>query len=694
MPRSRDFYNLTLDLAEHGTDPRDAVAVRARLRDALDTIRGPENLGGVLYIAHVPGGQLWVDVREPLELPESVELYLGAGAVLVPVVLHEGDGRDPTMLDSTAHHLRIKGSFRAPMGRAFPTLPWFRAQAGERGRSHDLATVRFTSRWMDRVHPEWWGAGDRSSASDDSDALEACVRAAVVDRVAVGATPSERLWLRVLPIELRDTYALARPLVITRGERPDDGIELRGSPGGEANPTFVCASGFPREAGAAMLAVRDFEAVTLDDVRFNGASLASVCLEMTSTREAEASADVQRRGHYLRHCGFTGARDHLVRMVITEGGSSTGTPVTTSEDLRLEGCRFTPTLGPDTFPTALTVSAPPATGVDIRGCAFDGDALAMIHAMSCALSVTNCQFRNSAVPRPVWDTDENLHEHGPEGGVDIFLDARPPGAGTGGDLATPAALYSQDCRSTSVQFLATCRAASLNTGRDCTIIGLHHVLAEVWEPVALFENLRAPPIIDYIPPDPILPRRAPVLDAQSAAVVTKPLDRKTELGDVVQPNEWKPAATAPTKPLVTTPESKPTTAPKSAWSPPGSGSFDALDGVIEGLDPNVLREAAAREATATVLPSGASRHAPVLVLSMPAPIHWRLPSTAGAWLTLTGCRFDGRYGSRPAVRGFRGCGAIGNLGAFFGASGGDSALIQMDEGDPMTVPTLGARRGP
>ena len=61
MPRTRDFYNLSLELADRGMDPRNAVSVRVLLDEAITFIRGTSDRsanapGGVLYIARVPGG--------------------------------------------------------------------------------------------------------------------------------------------------------------------------------------------------------------------------------------------------------------------------------------------------------------------------------------------------------------------------------------------------------------------------------------------------------------------------------------------------------------------------------------------------------------------------------------------------------------------------------------------------------------
>ena len=317
MPRSRDFYNLSLELSDRGADPRNALSVRALLDNAIRFIRGTSDRsvlapGGVLYIARVAGGQLWVDVSSPIEIPDNIELRLGSGVVLVPVVKHQAP-HAPRRLDSEAHYIAVKGSLRAPMARVFPTLEWFSANAGEAARTHDLGSVRFTSRWMDRVHPEWWGAGDRSvSASNDNAALDACVRAAVTERTPVGEDRAASQRLRALPIELRGSYVLVRPLVIERSERIDDGIELRGAPAGDGDPTFVCGRSFALADDPAMLVLRNFEAVTLDELRFDARGMADRCLSLTSALSASFERGTvtkpvsQRECHAwcIRHAGI------------------------------------------------------------------------------------------------------------------------------------------------------------------------------------------------------------------------------------------------------------------------------------------------------------------------------------------------------------------------------------------------------
>ncbi len=681
MTRERDFYNLTLELIDRAIDPRDATGVAGLLTSAINFIRTPGDRGGVLYIARVPGGQLWIDVDAFPLVRDDIELHLGAGVVLVPVV-SRGERTGASMVaDSTRHHLSVAGGFRAPQMRVFPTLEWYQANAGETGRRYDLAAVRFTSRGMDRVHPEWWGAGDRpESTSNDSAALEACVRAAITERVADGTTAAPRL--RALPIELRDTYVLARPLVIARDARREDGIELRGVAGGDENPTFVCAPEFPRDADAAMLTVQNFEAVTLDEVRFDARGLASRCLSLAVRR-----TDTVARGAWLRRCGFHGANEGLVDVTVVEGAASNNGTVpspVTAEDMRFEGCRFTPGIGPSTLPTALHISTPPLYGVEIRGCLFEGGAAAMIHARSCALSVTNCQFSNNALPRSLQGgITEDLHRDGPEGGVDIFLDVRPSVEMTSGmsdaerlqaPRRTPATLYAQDCRSSSIQFLATCRDAYPTLGRDCTIIGLHHEMPVEIEQGLIFvaPPQRPPPVDDYIIPDPTVPTKVTV--PQISPTKALPIEKQPAKATANQSPGLSLDASAATLAIAA---SKPATTPLNAIA---KTPLDAA--VVQGsLGPSGATITVSNDFLQQVNFRG---------VLLPAPIHWRIPTEAGQWLTLTGCRFDGPYStSRPAVRGFAGCGPIGDLGAF---SANVASVIETDGGDRtlMTVPRVGA----
>ncbi len=124
--------------------------------------------------------------------------------------------------------------------------------------------------------------------------------------------------------------------------------------------------------------------------------------------------------------------------------------------------------------------------------------MAMIDALGFNVSTSNCRFQNQAIPprlrraaRPLHDADfADMHEVAPEGGVDVYLRqnpldmdptptaTRPPPDSSNGapdPLASASVFSSQDCRSTSPQFLV----APFALGRDrlmrpSTVIGLHH----------------------------------------------------------------------------------------------------------------------------------------------------------------------------------------------------------------------------
>ncbi len=586
---------------------RDSTVVRAAIAQTVTELL-TNRRGGTLYVPHVEGDELWIDVSTgSLRIPPEVEVVVAPGVVLVPV--HDGRA------GASGNRLEIAGVLRAPLGTIFATPGWFGRRGGA-SRASLVASVALTSRRMERVHPEWWGAADAADGTraSDNEAIEAALHAATRERWSEDGGARHRL--PTLPVELRGSYALSRPLVLDDPAGAyGNGFELRGA----GTATLQCNSLFPRDRAMIEVAA-SVESVALEDLRFEGMQVALNCLAIRDAGGAATS-----REHLARRCSFTGSRGALVSFydarLVDE--PSTADPAAqlldrTSVRLRVEHSRFEPIVALPDAPVGLDLAAPPDVVVDIRGSFFAGSALAMVHARSCALSLANCHFRNDQIPlrMRVEDPDSALHRDGPEGGVDVFLDsygAVPVGT-----------LYAQDCRSNSVQFLATVAGVAAAQG-DSTIVGLQHSRSSVvWAPgaakrVAPEAPLQAkPPIWVVFEPTPALPD----------AVASKAFDAKAPQAKV---------AVGLIDPVADT-----------------KGALIARLPERQRLDPNVL-EGPAKFPIAKG-PGTPDTDPPER--RFVAPVHWHL----SAKLTLIGCRFSApSTHATPFVEGFGGSGDIIDL---------------------------------
>ncbi len=633
-----DFQNLAAALAAGvPAAPTDAVDVRAKLDALLRTLgAGANRRGGTIYIPRLPGGQLWVDVTTtPLLIPREVTLAVAPGVVIVPVYTGAsvGDG---------ARYLEIEGVLDAPIATVFATRGWFARQSPAGAARYQVGAVRLTSPHLERVHPEWWGAGDPSDPArpSDSEALTAALHAALRDRLRAGATG--RAPLRPLPVELRGSYTLRQTLTIdASGMGSEQGLELRGAAGAPDAPTFQCAEAFP--FGDAMMVVRQMKAVVLDDLRFDGGALAETCLVITDrllpTGGEEPPGVPADRPHVLRRCEFRGALGALVSYAVSAPPATE--PRLRSEGIHFEHCAFRPGgMRHESPGAALEVNGPPTTAVEVRGCTFRGEASAMIHATTCTLTVASCHFHNAHLPLLAADviSTDTMHENGPTGGVDVFLD------GPGGFVEV-ASLYAQDCRSTSPQFLVT-RGGSTGPVVHATVVGLHYTR----RPDVLF-------------------RREPIYVHE---------DRPRWFWDVF---EMTPITyEAP-------PELKLVASPKvTAQKLPVSGSktpFEAPTGLLPGTAANVIPQKG-------FVPKGGLRELPGATATVGdpqvPPILWRL-SDAGSYLMLVGCRFDfPPFDPTAAVRGTPAAGPIVDLGVLREHSGVNPISVD-NPGGRVEVPT-------
>ena len=615
-------------MAPSEAQARSALVVRAAIEAAISDLVNDNRRGGTLYIPRMAGTQLWIDVRAgSLRIPKEVAVVLAPGVVLVP--LRDGDPRN-------FNRLEIAGVLRAPLGTLFATPGWFARQNPGADPALRVAEVGLTSRRLERVHPEWWGAAEAREPrpAGDDEALAAALAAATVGRWSFddAGVPRE---LRSVPVELRGAYVLSAPLVIDAATA-SNGVALRGAAGAPDAPTFRCAPSFP--IGEPMVRVLgEAEAVTLEDLGLHGGERAGACVSIASRPR-----DASQRKHLLRRCTFQGARDALVTFederARGDAPAEGATLGQVAESLRVEHCRFLPRAENVTPAAALHLVAPSSVSVDVRGSTFVGQALAMVHALSCGLSLANCHFRNDLAPTRIGaaDDDAALHRLGPEGGVDVYL-GRAGGWPTG-------ALYAQDCRSTSVQFLATARDASDLQG-DCTLIGLHHTRSIIPGRRGLYvldPPLRVPPLPDVFEPTPPLPSKDPIVGRKVAGPLV--FAAPTQVTDAVRSKLDGPAnatkvleALHPSKPSDLPKDIGDTSQPLGMTTPPGIHLVP-----LDGGSYHIRSLGVELSATRTV-----------------ASIHWHLPSS----VTLMGCRFDTPPGDDlPAVDAFASGGRVIDLG--------------------------------
>ncbi len=514
----------------------------------------------------------------------------------------------------------------APIATIFATPGWFSRHPLAGAAQYEVGTVRLSSPHLEHLHPEWWGAGDPGDAArpGDDEALAAALRAALRDRV--GEVAARSLPLRALAVELRGTYTLAQTLRLSEATvGAVSGIELRGVAHVDAAPTFRCSELFNRRAP--MIDIRGMRGVALKDLRFDAGARALSCL----TIEDEAG-DVAERAHLLRHCSFRNAFGPLVSY--RANGSALAPSPTLPlpvAGLRVEHCRFSPRPGTTKPAAALLVSGPEATLIDLNGCTFAGEAGAMIHAGTCALTVAGCHFRNTLLPllpRGAPSSDA-LHGGGPVGGVDIYLDGPDDGAA--------AALYAQDCRSTSPQFLVT-RADGRGTSGNVTVVGLRYA--------------RGPEIV--------LQRRTPQVREHRA----DPLPGVMEVTPIAPPALVESALVqAPAK----IGQTLPLMAPEYLAPPVAEGSsVKQKQGPPLEAAPLLTSEVLPRLGKEVELPL---KHTELEPLGGPtpgipfSPVLWRLPASGGGRLVLIGCRFDfSGDDASPSVRGVGGVGEIVDLG--------------------------------
>lgn len=442
------------------------------------------------------GPGVWVIAPSPaLILPPEVEVRIAPGAKIF--VLGAGS------------RLVIRGALTAPVGQVFELpRPDLLGIAGTGVGEVDLQDDR-----IECVHPEWWGAG-RGDAEVDTQALQQAVHVA-------------QRRSRPIPVELLGRYVLRRPLILSAPETSSDqGVELRGrfSSGGE--PCLRASHDFEGVVqGEAMVIIpHTTQSALLHAVSMDGRGKAKYCIE---ARVAGSSVTaVTRAPHTLQQCAFGGATDAQVALHRFEPIVPAHRPfgVSHAPQLVATGCVFSPLASS----VGVRLSALPDSVATLTGCTFAGEALAMVHVMGQGVTLTSCRFHNTLVPRSVrgvggpiaWET---VHQTGPEGGVDIFVDREtyrrveaepaPPTEPEGLQvtervLVSPDRLLrqlrgalgwvsAQDCRSSSLQHVAVAQHMPLpneRAVRDSVLIGAHHACAPLPPPTVLARD-RLPPAI-------------------------------------------------------------------------------------------------------------------------------------------------------------------------------------------------------
>jgi hypothetical protein len=359
-----------------------------------------------------------------------------------------------------------------------------------------------------------------------------------------------------------------------------------------------------------MLLIEGMKGVSLEDVRFDGEERASSCLVI---RGASGSSD---RAHLLRRCGFRGATRALVSYEVDAAPPARGAAAPPpDEGLHIEHCRFSPRALSLRATVALALSGPEATSVDVRGCTFRGEAAAMIHASTCSLTVASCHFHNTLMPLLRTDaaSTDALHDRGPTGGVDLYLDAL--------DGNNAAVLYAQDCRSTSAQFLVTSAEATRGEG-NVTVVGLHY-------------------------------SRGPEVTLRREPIYTHK-DRPRWFWDVFEmtPVTFQPRSDSK---FEATPKITAQKLPVSAANDPSGLPTKLLSGTSVGAIPDRRG-----------FPEGGFPKYPGSLASVGvtfAPILWRLAGEDAGRLILMGCRFDFLpFDASVCVRGTPGASAIIDLG--------------------------------
>lgn len=489
---------------EFNNIPRAASDARRSIREfILERIAPhPTDRRPVGEIFYFPPGEhvLSLGRGEVFDIPEHVEFRFAPGARLIVV----GEGA----------RLVIRGTLAAPIAPIFATA----ATVNTSSLPGPLALVIPFGPRIERIHPEWWGAGAlkgrspgeldsaeiNAIAAADSEALQRAFHAAIFGE-ALASTPGA-VSTRVPVVELLGTYIVNRPIYLGGSSAIDlspqatptglpSPLEVRGRFSDPERVTLWCAPTFDVSAHASMLAVVDLPQLFVRCVSFESSKGEISCVGAFAIITSASGST--RLPYVFQHCRFRSRGEQerrrvaLVRLDVLGASMEAAAPAA-----EFEGCVFEPSR---TLGAAVRLnSLDRVSGAAFRGCTFAGHAMAMIDAIGFSVATTGCRFQNEAIPPRISMASHRLsdkefasmHEVAPEGGVDIYLRQNPldvdPAstavlpwssvpANASPDMMSTCAFSSQDCRSTSPQFLVA--PWPLGVGRlmrPSTIIGLHH----------------------------------------------------------------------------------------------------------------------------------------------------------------------------------------------------------------------------
>ncbi len=351
--------------------------------------------------------------------------------------------------------------------------------------------VVFGSTNVTQIHPEWWGAVAGDAASDSSNALQACLDAAIF---RFNSNASHTDLLSPIRILLGGPYFLRRGIVLGRREQVLSAVPVVPSLGVElvarqiyqnvtsARATFV-ATGTGWGTREAML--RFGEGGTTEGLA--GATVLGVLVQGVSFHAnglADGCVWIPTGGSKFNRfegCAFHGARrwQMLVGQPAIFEARPQGMPptqyATTNNgvdlmQLLVTDCSFRtqPNAG-RTLAVAVFFRALNTTPMELRSCSFDGPAAAMIVGHSGTCRVRACVFHNTAFAAhsswPMADAadypstyrDFNL----PTSGTDLYI-AQPTNRrnpknpnGQAIEPASPTGFFVDHCLSRSAQFLGT-----------------------------------------------------------------------------------------------------------------------------------------------------------------------------------------------------------------------------------------------
>jgi len=505
-----------LKIESLGRDPSLSSTVQNRIfylpagRYLIERVR-PDRLGGWgnnFWDFHRAGGNITAlasaRIRNPfgasLQFPPEVTLWMAPDAVLVPddgCIIEIGS---PLVCEAT---------------KIF--------DLDDNGRSEPRGLVIFGER-TPKVLPEWWGV---RPGQDSSRAMQFAIDAAIHHRVNRWDAPAlnNGTFVRgsvyvnrpMIPVELRGTYTLHRPVEVRGGRTRTTlldllgpfGIDEESSAGGavrrevEVFPStamggiwqgreaqrarLVAASSF---SGNALLRLVNTASFTLRNVLFDATAVRETsCLEITTS----ALGPVGMQGMAVRHCSFEGKGSTLVRLgplpdIVREGDVERGlAPLARASNSGLDAsglvfdeCTFRPL---DDGVGAM-VRAGESLPLGFRGCSFVGRAKAMLWLWVGTVLVDGCSFDNQGYTPP---PGPHLPGFEPPDGADIFISFEPlllVGDGPQlSDARTPlAACTTTACTSRSARFLSTATSpigASYNvtkfTGWPVVLLNTRHL---------------------------------------------------------------------------------------------------------------------------------------------------------------------------------------------------------------------------